>query len=87
MKNLLLALSTIIVIDCARAGKKEDAEMLERLAVLQETIDSQSNTINSLTAQISAQTSVIQQLASAETPDITIDNRVEGQLVCSWEEN
>tara|TARA_R110002126_G_scaffold193859_1_gene342087 strand:- start:222 stop:491 length:270 start_codon:yes stop_codon:yes gene_type:complete len=86
MKTLLLTLSMVLVIDCARAGKNQDAEMLERLEILQTTIDSQSNTINSLTAQVSAQTAVIQQLANAETPDITIDNNVDGQLVCTWVE-
>jgi hypothetical protein len=87
MKNIFLVLSLVFTIDCARAGKKDEAETLRRLKALQSTIDSQGETISSLTDQVTAQTAIIQQLANVETPDIVIDNDVGGQMVCTWEEN
>lgn len=83
-------LSLVFIINCAQAGKKDERtrqELLERIVALQETLSSQGNTIESLTAQVSAQTEVIQQLATAETPDIIVDNNVDGQMTCVWEED
>ena len=84
---LVLPIMMVLTLDCAQAGKKEDKEINRRLAALQATIESQGETIESLTAQISAQTQVIQQLATAETPDIVVDNNVEGQLICVWRDD
>ena len=95
---LVLVAAITAITTCAKAGKQEDAEMLARLASLQETVDaqgvlirglnsqltSQTQTISELNGVIEMQTGVIEQLVTAEEGPVIVES--EGcTMVCEWQ--
>jgi hypothetical protein len=84
MKTLLTLLFATFIWQCAaEGGKNDERNISKQLTELKKVIDAQKETIDRLSSQVAAQTSVIQQLATQDPGDIIVEN--DGVLTCTWE--